>query len=47
MKLPKLTDLSTLKSTMKQLLDVKKNITSDLNYIRKKISSLEKESEGL
>lgn len=47
MKLPKLTDLSTLKSTMKQLLDVKKNITSDLNNIRKKISSLEKESEGL
>ncbi|MFQ0995761.1 hypothetical protein ACGH6Q_12255 [Gilliamella sp. BG2] len=47
MKLLKLTDLSTLKTTIKQLLDVKKNITSDLNNIRKKISSLEKEYENL
>lgn len=47
MKLLKLTDLNTLKTTIKQLLDVKKNITSDLNNIRKKISSLEKEYENL
>ena len=47
MKLPKLTDLATLKSTMKQLLDVKKNIIFDLENIQKKVSSLEKELEDL